>query len=397
MMTTKRFSRRAFLQGAGAVTVMAVGGVAYRAVDQGVFSAGTGPAYEAWQTWDADSAAGPLALVRAGILAASPHNTQPWLFEVVPDEITVYADTRRHLGLMDPYFREMYIGLGCAIENMVLAGAAEGYAVAVELAEGELSETLGAQTRLPVARLTLTQALAETTSLYDAIPRRRTNRYPYAATPLAAATLTELTALNPDPELRLFLFSKPEDSFERLAAMNIAATEQIIADHAMAYDSFRWIRQSWQDVQTYKDGPYIDTAGVPAPIRAVAKLTPPMSQAAMDAGWLDGETANMAATPAIALLAVRKLYDQAQALRAGRLWQRLHLWATTRNLAVQPINQMPELVDRQRQLGQDPVMARFFDALSGDEGWRPTFVFRLGHPTSDPLPSARRPATEVLL
>ena len=41
-------TRRAWLKGAGAVTILAAGGVVWRAHEQGVLSAGTGPAYEPW-------------------------------------------------------------------------------------------------------------------------------------------------------------------------------------------------------------------------------------------------------------------------------------------------------------------------------------------------------------
>jgi hypothetical protein len=43
--------RRSFLKGAGAVTVVVVGGGVWRAYDQGVFSVGEGPAYEPWKDW----------------------------------------------------------------------------------------------------------------------------------------------------------------------------------------------------------------------------------------------------------------------------------------------------------------------------------------------------------
>ncbi len=56
--------------------------------------------------------------MRAGILAANPHNTQPWLFQVGATRIELFADIRRNLGAFDPYLREMHIGLGCALENM---------------------------------------------------------------------------------------------------------------------------------------------------------------------------------------------------------------------------------------------------------------------------------------
>lgn len=77
------------------------GGLVYRAVDRGVFSALQGPAYEPWQNWR-EPQAGPLNLVRAAILAANPHNMQPWRFRVGDDQIDLYVDTTRNIGAVDP-------------------------------------------------------------------------------------------------------------------------------------------------------------------------------------------------------------------------------------------------------------------------------------------------------
>jgi hypothetical protein len=68
-------SRRRLLQAVGGACVVVVGGTLYRAYDQGVFNTGQGPAYDAWREWDTEAGAGPLALVRAAVLATNAHNT----------------------------------------------------------------------------------------------------------------------------------------------------------------------------------------------------------------------------------------------------------------------------------------------------------------------------------
>ncbi|MGB8832059.1 MAG: hypothetical protein WCC95_07915, partial [Candidatus Sulfotelmatobacter sp.] len=142
--------RRSFLKSAGVVTVAVAGGGVLRAYDQGVFSIGDGPAYEPWKDWRTDSADGVLGLVRAAILAASPHNTQPWLFKVSNSSVELYIDTARNVGPLDPYLREEHIGVGCALENLMLAASAQGYQAAITFLPGNL---LSDQTPKPLARV----------------------------------------------------------------------------------------------------------------------------------------------------------------------------------------------------------------------------------------------------
>src|SRR5271156_4033377 len=84
------------------VPVAVVGGGVWRGWDQGVFSVGDGPAYEPWKDWRNAGKDDPLALVRAAILAASPHNTQPWLFKISDSSIELHIDTQRNVGALDP-------------------------------------------------------------------------------------------------------------------------------------------------------------------------------------------------------------------------------------------------------------------------------------------------------
>jgi len=108
-------NRRRVLKIAGATVVVAGGALGWRAFDQGVFSAGGGAAYEAWKNWQADDSQRPLRLVRAAILASNPHNSQPWLFRVSDNTIDVFADTGRNIGAIDPFLREMTMGITYAV------------------------------------------------------------------------------------------------------------------------------------------------------------------------------------------------------------------------------------------------------------------------------------------
>lgn len=391
--------RRTFLKGAGGLTILVAGGGVWRAYDQGVFSIGQGPAYEPWRSWRTDLNEGSLALVRAAILAANPHNTQPWLFKVTDRRVELYADMIRNLGTFDPYLREMHLGLGCAVENMVLAAVANGYEASVTLSEGTLGPLPTTLQPTPVARLDLSPGTQTGSNLYDAIPRRHTNRGAYdrdqSLPPEALETIRQMAEEHAD--MHVFLYTAEAEKAKFREAV-IQATEAIISDTPMVHDSERWFRHSWADIQKFRDGPTLDAAGLPPLRMALAKLLPRPSAQANHRYWLDAtRDVHVATAPVFGLIAVRDLYDRAQTMRAGRAWQRMHLWATTQGIAMQPLNQPVELVDRERQLNKPPHAAQVLAELTGEPAWKPTFAFRAGYPERAALASPRRPVEQVVV
>ena len=391
--------RRSFLKGVGVVTVVAVGGGVWRAYDQGVFSVGRGPAYEPWRDWRNTANDGPLALVRAAILAASPHNTQPWLFKITPSSIELHLDTQRNVGALDPYLREEHIGMGCALENLMLAAPANSYAATAALLPGKLSPIPTEPKPKLVARVDLVPGQREEGELYNAIPRRHTNRSPYdphkPIPPDFVAALSHLTGDNAD--VKLFLFTDEADR-KKIVEVSSAANTEIYSDPDVHQGSERWVRTQWSSLQKFRDGLSIDAFGQPPIVVTMAKMMPQqMFRWVAARGAKNAYSDLMLSAPLIGLIAVRDRYDQEQCLQAGRIWQRAHLFATTRSLAARPCNESVEMVDHERALGRPASRAALLNQITGDPTWQPTFVFYMGYPTLPAHASPRRPVQAVLV
>jgi hypothetical protein len=387
-----RVDRRRFLGavGLGGAT-LAVGGVSgltVRAIGQDVLTPGRGGAYAAWRQWSGRERDGLLGLVRAAVLAANGHNTQPWLFVIERDRIDVFADARRGEGALDPLGRELHLSLGCALENLVLAGPAHGREARVTLVPDPANPTHTAQ-------VTLTSTAREASTLYLAIPDRHTNRYPYdPSRNVDTGELRDIARLNDDADLDVVCFTT-RDEKASFGDLTIEATRAATADPAVTAVDHAWFRQSGAAVEGHKDGLTIDGAGLPDATVAAAKLLPAISPAQQDEGFLSATRDRQVPTAAaFGIICGRTPTSPAQQLAAGRLWQRLHLHTTTRRLAVQPMNQAVERADRERATGLAP---QFADALAQllPHDVTPLMPFRIGYSTHHGRPSPRRPAEEV--
>jgi nitroreductase len=378
--------------GAGALLLAGLG---YRAWDRGVFSVGEGPAYMPWKGWRGHPGEGPRQPLHAAILAANPHDTQPWLFQVAGDSITVLADRSRNLGTFDPFRREMHLGVGCAIENLMRAATVQGDTLNVIVNGGKLEPSPG-NDPVKAAHLWLDAGTAARDPLFEAIPDRHTNRGPYSERAVNPKDLYTLADLVSDAEVRVGFLT---DSLARkeLAAAIVAATERIIADPEMSADSARWFRTGRREVNWHRDGIGLDTAGLSPLMAAAAKIMPDQDAATADRYWLDMTRDVQTVAPVLGIILVRDRLEMGSAIAAGRAWQRLHLAATTMGLAAQPLNQPVECVDRNAMLGRNDEFGRALSRFAHAPDWEATFVFRLGYAERPALPSPRRPLSDVVI
>ena len=388
-----RPNRRQFLKaigyGGSAVGVVGIGGLSWRASSQGVFEAGQGPAYAAWNDWDQGS--GPLLLVRSAILSANPHNTQPWRFRVSGSAIELHIDPGRNTGAMDPYLREQQIGLGCALENLMIAAQAKGYGPRLTILPDPNNGAL-------MAHVDVGSGPESNNELYQAIPKRHTSRAPYdTSRALTRETTDALDSAVVDIPGAAVVWITGEAPKRQIGQLIVEGAQAFAADTKQSSDSFRWWRDNWSDIQRYKDGMTLDASGASPLVAALGKILPPLSREQNDQSWIQLTRDQYVKTAqAFGVVVVNDAADVVQRMQGGRLYQRLNLLAVTKGLGMQPLNTITERIDREKALG---LPARFEAGISSllPPNMQPLMTFRIGYPTVEPPPSPRRPAEDVLL
>ncbi len=168
--------RRAFLKGAGIVTVAVVGGGVWRACDQDVFSTGEGPSVRALERL-AQCKRQPACAGQRGDSRRQPAQHAALALQGQRlRQSSCISTLSRNVGALDPYLREEHIGMGCALENLLLAAPANGYAAVATLLQANLARFLPNREPQLLARVELAPGKRDEDELYNAIPRRHTNR-----------------------------------------------------------------------------------------------------------------------------------------------------------------------------------------------------------------------------
>jgi hypothetical protein len=389
LRTRGRVSRRALLKGTGlgvgAVTVAGLGVAGARAASNGAFTSGTGDPYELWHTWD--SLGGIDRVAAAGVLACNPHNTQAWRISVEGDVVHVWSDPTRRMAANDALAREHVAGLGCAVENMVIAARALGFATTVT---GWPEGTAG-----PAATIGLRSGGAVSDEeLASAIPRRHTNRGPYSPGPVDLSALREQGS-HLDGASVLWITDPAARS--QLGALYVAATQAIVADDLQSREAFSWFRNERADIDRHRDGLTLDGQGLGRLTLVAAKLLPPQSRADGDAFWVEAtRDVHTATAAAYGVVVVDDVSDPGAQLTGGRLLARLHLAATAQGLGFHHMNQITERIDRDRALGRPDAFSERWSTLLGRPASTGLLSFRIGHPERTPGLSPRRRLADVI-
>ncbi len=283
----------------------------------------------------ADALQTARSLLSAAVLAPSVCNSQPWRFEVEGPSIRLLADASRALPSRDPDRRELLVSLGCALENLLVAARRHGLRPVVSYFPNEGERGVVAEVRLE------TGEPGRDAGLFDAIPRRRTNRRNYEQRPLTGAQRAMLDAQVGDDSFRL-LWLEGEKRLKALGQLANEAVHDQFADRRCAGELYRWLRFSDAQQRSTGDGLSLDALRIGGPTRWMGRRSFRPGSWALRYGAdaiADQARSGIRSCAALCLLVSRTRGDQ-QRLTGGQVFERIALKATQMGLACQPLNAM---------------------------------------------------------
>jgi nitroreductase len=306
-------------------------------------------------------------LLRYAILAPSTRNSQPWRFMVEGNEVRLVAALERGLPVADPDRRELYISLGCALENLLVAAELFGFRHGVtylperqhpELAASVLFAPAGASTPSR-ARITL-----------DAILRRHNDNSVYCPAPVPDELRERLQACCVEPDLRVDLTD--DHLFRRwVDGLTLEADRLEFANPAFRKELGYWIGQ-----------------GVFGTRQPLARLEG-LAVARLDLGEpVARQDRNIVESAALLGLISASNDTHLEHLRTGQLFERLWLTATAVGVNIHPMSQTM----------RSPALRAAVAELLHSRGWIPQHLFRVGYSSraGEPRHTPRRPLDDVV-
>lgn len=196
-----------------------------------------------------------LKMVEYGIKAPSGHNTQPWKFKLNENSIEIYPNFSKELPVVDENHRELYISLGCAVENICIAANKLGYSSKFEIIE---------QDSFSFIRVELQKSDVDKNPLFAQIDMRQTNRNTYNSKVIHTSVIDKLKKVNCEKSVSIYLYQKGGDDFSKLCELIYKGNEILYTNQKFKIELLDWMRFNSKHIQTKKDGLAYDVLGVPS-------------------------------------------------------------------------------------------------------------------------------------
>lgn len=313
-------------------------------------------------------------LLNYAVLAPSGHNTQPWMFRVESDTVTILADKSRALPVVDPQNRALTMSCAAAAETLMLAARQYGLLTRLTpLPDGPDADTIA------LVHCHHGDIAPESWAVLEAIRARRTTRKTFDPRPLPQTLRTTCVDLAKELGVAV-VFAGDGATREKIAELVAEGDRRQFEDSAFRNELADWIRPRKSDSH---DGLSGISFGMPDPLSGLGSLV-------IRTFDLGGTAANGDArkiregSPALAVIATQG-DTPADWVAAGRALTRVLVRLSSEGWTASYLNQPIEVPALRPQLR---------DALGIDA--HPQLLLRIGQADLPP-PAARRPVSEVLI
>ncbi len=273
---------------------------------------------------------------------------------------------------MDPDNRELFISLGCALENACIAATHKGYRTDVSIGENH------------VIRIDLTgdrSVLPDT--LFYQIPLRQTNRSVYNGKRIPREIIEALQATGDDPDIPIRFFENGSSPFDTIAAYVVRGNTLQMRDKAFTGELHQWMRYNKKHQDRTNDG--LSYAVFGAPDLPLFLIKPVMKRAINEKSQNKGDKQKMVSSSHFVLFTTRGNTVR-EWIALGRILQRFLLETNGLGIAHAYLNQPNEVGELSREMAES----------LGLQGEYPTILLRTGYGETMPY-SKRKPVTEVII
>ena len=175
--------------------------------------------------------------------APSGHNTQPWKFHIVDDRITVIPNFEVALPVVDGNNQELFISLGCAVENLCIAGNHFGYTT--QIAQCSIKGI--------ILELTKNDFTIEN-PLFHQIEKRQTNRSVYNGNKVPDEMLRQLQSIQKEDAVQFYFAEIGTPFADTITKYIVKGNEIQMNDVAFKNELLSWMRFNKKQVAATQNG-----------------------------------------------------------------------------------------------------------------------------------------------
>jgi hypothetical protein len=310
-------------------------------------------------------------LVRMSTLAANGHNTQPWKFRLDTARVSILPDLSRRTEVVDPDDHHLYVSLGCAAENLIVAATANGRSADVAIEDG----------LEPKIDISLGNSAPTAEALYQAIPLRQSTRSAYDGQSISSADLDLLRAAAQQDGVSVLIFSEPSE-LEAILEFVVAGNSAQMDDPDFVAELREWLRFSPDQAVAMGDGLFSACSGNPVVPQWIGGrlFNAFFTKDAENTKYRD----HIRSSAGVAVF-VGDQADPFHWIKVGQSFERFALQATALGIRNAHINQPIEV----------PAIRAEFARWLGMPDIRPDLVIRFGRAPALPM-SLRRPVETVI-